>query len=293
MLKSLVSLLGVCVFAAACGSSSSSSTPAAPSSSGGATTTTTTTTTAPSTSTSGVFTFNFDAGMQVSDQDLIKNAVTNAAAFYQSAVGRGVTQATTISVSATAAGCADPGSAAFTGIRTLTICGKNNGWLAHNTLNRTKIVMHETFHLVQFEMRWLGTANPDATSAHWIDEGSAEFMGWQGVANQGLISFSAARSCMAAQAAPAPASQTLSGMETGAGFGGAGAGVPYQLSMMGMDQLVTPKGLPSLVTYGNAVSTGTSWPTAFQNAWGTSTTSFYAGFPAYRSGLSASDTCGV
>jgi hypothetical protein len=240
-----------------------------------------------------VFTFTFDPGTQLSDQDLIRNAVTSANSFFQSTFGRSVTQPTTINISASAAGCADPGSSAFTGQRSMTICGANRGWTVHNSLNRQKIVMHESFHLVQFEMRWLGTPNPDATSAHWIDEGTAEFVGWKSVANAGLISYDAARACMVAQAAPAPSSQTLSGMETGPGFGGAGAGVPYQLSMIGIDQLVTPKGMASLMAYGTAVAGGTSWPTAFQNVFGTSTSAFYAQYPSYRASLSASDTCGI
>jgi hypothetical protein len=48
-----------------------------------------------------------------------------------------------------------------------------------------------------------------------------------------------------------------------------------------------------LITYGTAISAGTSWPTAFQIAFGTSTTTFYNQWVAYRQSLGAgSDTCG-
>jgi len=230
--------------------------------------------------------------MAASDPALIQNAITAQASFFQSLLGRTVTQSTTITASMTDPGCANPGSSAFTGIRAMVICVGDPGWTVHNALNKQKIVMHETFHLVQFEMQWLGHPNQDAASAHWIDEGTAEYMGWRGVANLGLISFDAARACMVAQAnAQASASQNLSTMETGAGFGIPGA---YQLSMLGVDQLLASPGAGALMTYGTAISRGTAWPASFQSAFGTSTATFYAQYPAYRASLGAgADTCGT
>src|SRR5437870_8095738 len=148
--------LGASLLLIGCSGSSSSS-PAAPSSSGGTTAppAAPTTATATTTSTSGVFTFTFEAGTQVADQDLIKNAITAAASFFQTAVGRTVTQPTTITLAASNAQCAAPGASAATGQRNMIICGTNNGWTVHNTLNRTKIITHEAFHLVQSELRWI------------------------------------------------------------------------------------------------------------------------------------------
>jgi hypothetical protein len=242
--------------------------------------------------TSGLFTFNFAAGTQASDQDLIKNAVTTQAAFFLSALGRTITQPTIINSVASDPGCAAAGASAFTGIAKLTICANNFGWTAHDALNRQKIVMHELFHALQFEVHWLGHPNPDASSAHWMDEGAAEYMGWRGAANAGLVSFDTARQCMIAQAnAQVPAAAKLSSLETAQGFGVPGA---YQFSMLALDQLATNAGIGALMTYGAAIGAGTSWPTAFESAFGTSTTAFYDQFPSYRSGLGAgSDSCGT
>jgi hypothetical protein len=284
-------VLGLFVFTG-CGGSSST----APTNTGGSNTptapTTPTTLTSPQTSTSGVFTFNFPVGTLITDTDLIKNSIVSQAAVFQTAFGRTVTQATTINGSTTDPGCANAGSSAFTGIRTMTICVGNSGWTVHNSLNRQKIVMHETFHLLQFEMQWLGHPNPDAASAHWIDEGTAEFVGWAGAAGLGLVTPAAARACMVAQAnAQVPPTATLGAMETGAGFGIPGA---YQLSMLGIDSLLASPGISALMTYGTAIGKGTAWPTAFQSAFGISKDTFYANFPAYRTSLGAgSDTCGV
>src|SRR5476649_2381306 len=119
--------VALCLLACvACGSSSSSS-PAAPATSTPATPTPSVSTT-PSVTTSGLFTFNFAAGMLLSDQDLIKSAVQSGATFYQTSMGWTITQPTTITASATDAGCVNPGASAFTGPRAVTICFANNGW---------------------------------------------------------------------------------------------------------------------------------------------------------------------
>ncbi len=277
-------LIGLSAVAAGCGGSSSAPSVTTP--------TTPTTTTAPSTSTSGVFTFNFPAGMLLTDVDLIKTAVTTQAGFFQTAFGRTITQATTITSSTTDAGCTNPGSSAFTGIRAITICVGDVGWTVHNALNKQKILMHELFHVLQFEMHWLGHPNPDAADAHWIDEGTAEYVGWRGAASAGLVTIDAARACMVAQAnAQTSSSQNLSALETGAGFGIPGA---YQLSMLGIDQLLTGPGIAALMTFGTAIGNGTAWPTTFQSTFGISTAAFYAQYPSYRAGLGAgADTCGV
>ncbi len=82
-------------------------------------------------------------------------------------MGRSITQPTTINASATDPGCANPGASAFTGQRLVTVCIVNNGWTVHNTLNKQKILTHEVFHAVQFEMRWLGSPSGNS-GAQWM-----------------------------------------------------------------------------------------------------------------------------
>lgn len=232
--------------------------------------------------------------MLLTDQDLIKSAVQAGATFYQSSMGRTITQPTTITASATDAGCANPGASAFTGQRVVTICFANNGWSVHNSLNKQKILIHELFHAVQFEMRWLGSPGGLGGGAQWMIEGSAEYVGWRGVASLGLVTFDTARGCMVQQASALGASAALSldTMESPAGFG-----VPwaYQFGMLGADMALASPGMPALITYGNALAGGTAFTSAFQSSFGTSTTSFYAQFPAYRAGLASlsSTACGT
>jgi hypothetical protein len=62
--------------------------------------------------------------------------------------------------------------------------------------------------------------------------------------------------------------------------------------MTGVDQLVTARGLSSLNTYMDTIAAGGATPymTAFQTAFGQTTTAFYDQFPAYRASLSVPAT---
>jgi hypothetical protein len=256
--------------------------------------TTPATSTTATTVTSGLFTFQFAAGMQLSDQTLMQSAVTSASSFYLSSMGRTITQPTTISASTTDPGCANPGSSAFTGQRLVTICVGNSGWTVHNALNKQKILTHELFHAVQFEMRWLGGPGGAGSGAQWMIEGSAEYVGWRGVASAGLVAFDTTRGCMVQQASALGAGPTLSldTMETPAGFG-----VPwaYQFGMLGVDETIGSGNMSSLITYGNALAGGASFASAFQSSFGLTTTSLYSQFPSYRASLASlsSTACGT
>ena len=117
--------------------------------------------------------------------------------------------------------------------------------------NHQKIVIHETYHLLQFEQRWLGTAS---AGANWIVEGGAEYVGWRGLANRGVIAFEIARGCMVKEDADFDARQppglpNLNALETQQAFQTT-AGPLYPHSMIGVDELLTTSGIGALNTYG-------------------------------------------
>ena len=116
---------------------------------------------------------------------MIKDSVTFANSFFQNTFGRTITQPSTVATSTTASGCAQGGSAAFTGQGAVTFCIANPGWSQPGPLQRQKIVMHELFHVWQFESHWLGGAN---TGPDWIIEGSAELVGYRAAASKGIFS---------------------------------------------------------------------------------------------------------
>src|SRR5438105_15144792 len=63
------------------------------------------------------YTFVFASGTSSVDQQTIRDGVQYAHAYHQAVFGRQITQASTISTSTTASGCAQGGAAAFTGIK--------------------------------------------------------------------------------------------------------------------------------------------------------------------------------
>jgi hypothetical protein len=274
---------------AACGSSSSPSAPSTPS--------TPVTPTTPTIPTSfGPYTFNFAAGTSTSDQQMISDSVQATHAYFASVFGRTVQQPSTVSASTTAAGCAQGGAAAFTGPAAVTFCVANPGWTNNGPLRRQKIVMHELFHVWQFEYRWLGTA---ATGPDWIIEGSAELVGYRAAVSRGLFPGNVIIGCQVKEQADfavqhPPGLPSLSALESHQAFQTT-VGPSYTISMIGMDQLVSSPGLAALRTYGDAIATGTPWPTAFQSAFGTSSTAFYAQFPGYLASLPVPPAflCGV
>jgi len=166
----------------------------------------------------------------------------------------------------------------------MTICIANRGWTDHQPVTRRKIIMHEVFHLLQFELHWLSGAN---TGPHWLIEGSAEYVGWMGVAAQGHVTLTTVRGCMTKEVADfalqqPPGLGNLSSYETAQSFGG---GPVYPLAMIGVDQLVSGSSVGAILTYGTALAAGTAATAAFSNSFGTTTTAFYAQFPAYKAGL--------
>lgn len=233
-----------------------------------------------------MFTFDYGAA-STTEQQIVFDAVTFASTFYQQAIGRTVTQATTITLSSTAQGCAGAGSSAFSGIRFTTICYANTGWTTHGTVNKTKILIHEVFHLIQFEMRWLG--NPSGNvGAHWMNEGSAEYFGWLGVANRGSLSMETARGCMVKEVADfaqqqPPGLPNLDQLETPSSFNRPGNA--YAIAMLGADQMATRTSASAILTYGSSIAANASHASAFQSAFGMSLSAFYDQFPGYKNSL--------
>lgn len=231
------------------------------------------------------YTFSFPAGTSPTDMRTIWDGVQYAHAYHQTIFARQIRDATTISALLTATGgCGQGGAAAFTGLHTVTFCLGNPGWLQNGPRFREKIVQHETFHLWQFEYRWLG--NPTTAGATWVIEGSAELMGFKGIEVRSLMPFSQAQGCMIKQVADfaqqqPPGLPPLSSVESQQTFSTT-MGPLYAQSMLAMEQLTAPGGLVSLKAYADAIAAGTPWQTAFQNSFGMTTSAFYSQFPAYR-----------
>ena len=244
--------------------------------------------------TSGLFTFSFSAGMSLAQQDLIRSTILSGNTFFQTSMGRTIQQPTTILATSTKPLCVvETQAPGFTGGAVnglpaeITICVGNMSWLSLTSLHKQKFIIHELFHLVQFEMNWREEGVFDGPlGPYWIVEGAAEYVGWRGVESMGLVTRDTARGCNARMASEvgAPADASLDTLEDEEGFHGVHWG--FEFGMLGIDQLLLSRDFPALATYGR-LQQGMPWRTAFESAFGISTTAFYAEFPSYRAGLSS------
>lgn len=239
----------------------------------------------------GVFTFSFDAGTSLSDQALIGDAVQIANDYFGAALGRTLSGPMQIRGSATAQGCAQGGSAAFTGAGVLTVCMANQGWTTHGPVIKRKIVIHEVYHLLQFERRWLGLSTQAASGAMWMIEGVPELLAYKALDSRGLLPYTTARGCQIKEYTDfglrePPGLPNLSALESPPNWNQT-RGPLYALAMTGVDQLVTAPGLAALNSYMDGIAAGGATPfqTAFQQAFGQTAAAFYDQFPAYRASL--------
>lgn len=232
------------------------------------------------------YTFQFEAATSATDRRTIQDSVQFAHSYFQSTFGRTVTQPTTIGASTTAQGCASGGSAAFAGAGTITFCVGNPGWTQPGALQRPKIVMHEVFHVLQFEMRWLGGAN---AGPHWLVEGAAELVGFSALAARNILSFDTALGCMAKEVADfavlqPPGLPNLRDLQGPQQFNSR-QGPTYALSMLGARRLTETAGIQSLMTFGTAIAGGTDTVAALRAAFGVEQAVFYNDWPAHLASL--------
>ena len=153
----------------------------------------------------------------------------------------------------------------------------------HGPVTRRKIIIHEVFHLLQFEQRWIG--GPQPAGLHWMIEGAAEYLGWLGIANQGTVSIGTARGCMLKEVTDFTASQPpglpdLNLLESAQSF--SRPGPVYPLAMLGVQHLMSTSSADALLTYGAAIAAGNTAESAFQNAFGASLPAFYQQFQTWK-----------
>ena len=232
------------------------------------------------------YTFVFAPTQTEAEQQMIKDNVQYAHALHKKFFNKEIAQATTVTTSTNAAGCSAGGSAAFTGPGAVTFCISNPGWMQPGPILKQKIVQHELFHVWQFENHWLG--NSATAGATWIIEGSAELMGYRGIADRDLIPMPTAIGCQVKESfdfkqSHPPGLPALSTVEAPQAFQTT-VGPIYTESMLAIDQLTATPGILSLRTYADLIAGGTQWQTAFNASFGMSLAAFYNQFPAYRAG---------
>jgi hypothetical protein len=162
-----------------------------------------------------------------------------------------------------------------------------------------KITIHELFHVWQYEYKWLGIGHDGPA---WIVEGSAELVGMSGADAMGLAPLATLRGCAVKEVTDfntrtPPGLPSLSQVEP-INVWQTTIGPLYSYAWPAMEELTTNAGgIATLGTYGDAVATSggpTGWQVAFQTAFKTSASTFYAQYPTYWASLTvpANYVCG-
>lgn len=215
-------------------------------------------------------TYIVDAGVPEGEQSIIRESVEYGHRFFADIFGS--TSSGELVVRIAAATGSTPafagGSPDGTGRMTFNV--QHPVWLGTTTANKRKIAIHELFHVHQGQKGMLGA---DAAFPRWFTEGSAEYMGYQGIAAQGLLPFGTARRCMMFSVARnVERSFTLRA-------GGIPPSGGYWLAFMGIDYMSNSDPRTLARIYSQA---GGSWDAKLLGATGTSADTFFDQFEATR-----------
>jgi len=153
--------------------------------------------------------------------------------------------------------------------------------------NLTKIAVHETFHVLQFELAGAGSMNSGTdeippAGPRWLFEGSAEVVGYFAIADAGLTHISGVRADWAQRTKSSPVTLERLAILRGQFEAGANA---WGIMPLAIDRLVGEAGLPKLLAYFEAIGRGQPWQSAFATVFGKSIDTFYGELETYRAGL--------
>jgi hypothetical protein len=157
-----------------------------------------------------------------------------------------------------------------------------DGWLGLAPFDRVHVVVHEYTHVVQAEL----TNDRRFASPLWIDEGVAEYVGYQAVIEAGLVGAEDVAAYQTAVVLAGPSLPPLGELESVAAYQSQPANV-YGLAYLAVKRLVGDRDLESIRRYYEKVGAGASWRAAFQSAFRVNPREFYDAFEAARVGFQA------
>jgi hypothetical protein len=140
---------------------------------------------------------------------------------------------------------------------------------------RKELAAHEYVHVWQGELG----GNACMLGPRWISEGMAESLAYRSLVADGLIPQANTDTFTKRQLSTATTHPALAQLETQ----WPDSANPYSVAYLAVDRLLAVNGPLPLRTWCEAVGRGVEWHTAFAQAFGEDTSTFYAQFEAYRS----------
>jgi hypothetical protein len=161
-------------------------------------------------------------------------------------------------------------------------------WATAPDYARAKVVVHEYFHVMQNNLvaphSLVGVPDDQVPlgGPRWLIEGSAEYFGWRVISSNELYVYETARQAQIDQARLC--ATPLESMETAVEIASA-CPQSYSLAFVAGDYLAALHGDSGLIAFYDSIGQGSNWQSAFQSAFGTTITTFYQQFQAYRDDL--------
>ena len=170
----------------------------------------------------------------------------------------------------------------------LIVNAASSSWAPASDTQRSKIIAHEIYHVVQ--NAWIGgdligRVGDDAVprgGPRWLIEGSAEFIAYRAVAAAALVDFAAARAEQIRRSRDTSA--PLRDLELLAGMNQAGQAA-YPLSFIAVEFLIRERSPTALANFWRSIVSGKTWEQAFEAEFGRSIDAFYVEFESYRRNL--------
>lgn len=218
--------------------------------------------------------FNFDPTTSKEDQDAIRLGVERASQIYSSVfeiTGAPMTFTTIPS------GCPKGVVATYISKNTLCVDTSHPQWTSRTFELKMKTGLHEYFHNVQdtigCQTSWdLGYLDPV-----WLMEGSAEFYAYWGLSESGMTPLTQTIHQLR-QSLRASYDLRLTEMETPSL-----QTFSYSLATLAVDLLVSKSSITAYIGYCELRSSGIEWKSAFEQAFGITSSEFYEQFELYRS----------
>ena len=116
--------------------------------------------------------FDFDSQVSAADRVVIQSAVPFANGYFRAQFGAAV-----VTVAVNVFSTDDPGgngSTAHAGSETILVYTRSRGWSEASDEGRFKILVHEMFHVLQYQL-----AEGGLGAERWLAEGSAEYVGYR------------------------------------------------------------------------------------------------------------------
>ena len=213
--------------------------------------------------------FDFDSQVSAADRLVIQSAVPFANGYFRGQFGAAVAHVT-VNVFSTD----DPdgkGSTANAGSETILVFTRSRGWSEASDEGRFKIMVHEMFHVLQYQL-----AEGGLGAERWLAEGSAEYVGYRGADAAGVLRFGLARAQQVEEArAQTKPLQTM--VLADPGF--------YSVAFVAAEVLANRSGFPALAEYFRRGPTAQTFETVF----GQPPSSFAQQFDAQRQELPRSE----